>query len=36
MATPLNWTFSLWCCAVVGVLAVVSVATTRKRLALWL
>ena len=36
MATPLNWTFSLWVCAVIGVLALVSVASTRKRLALWL
>lgn len=36
MATPLNWQFSLWVCAGVGVLALLSVAFTRKRLALWL
>lgn len=36
MATPLNWTFSLWCVGVVGVLALVSVSFTRKRLPLWL
>ncbi len=36
MATPLNWSFSLWVCAVVGVLALLSVTATRKRLALWL
>jgi ABC-type polysaccharide/polyol phosphate export permease len=36
MATELNWTFSLWCCAAFAVLAVVSWSLTRKRIALWI
>ena len=36
MATPLNWTFSLWACGLVAVLAMLSASLTHKRLALWL
>lgn len=36
MPTDLDWQVSLISCAVVGVLAIVSVALTRRRLALWL
>lgn len=34
--TALDWQVALWSCAVVGLLAIISVSATRKRLNLWL
>lgn len=34
--TLLNWQVGLWCCAITAILALIVVATTRKRINLWL